>query len=150
MFGMEDEELQVPDHVPSHIQIGDHVIPIVEEETERRREWGAAMKRVQLLSDEELFTAVRDPHPGARCEALLRLRARCAHDPRTLTAMIETLNDSDPDVRDACVSELGNLADVLEGASQQHAIDAIRTALNDANEDVRASAKYQLRQRAAE
>ncbi len=144
--GSEDPSVEVPDDISDIVVVGDVTVPIVREETAELREWGDAMKRIQLLSDEELFSAVDDPHPGARCEALLRLRARCAEDPRTLPLTIDALNDSEWQVRDTAVMELRHLAEMLPGEKAVHAIDAIRTALGDSHEDVRSSARYSLDQ----
>lgn len=142
----DSSDIEVPDDISDILVVGPVTVPIVEEESAESREWGTAMKRVQFLSDEELFSAVEDPHPGARCEALLRLRARCGTDPRTLTLIIEALKDQDWRVRDSAVDQLHNLIEVLDDSGRKEAVDAMRSALEDEHEDVRASARLWLGQ----
>jgi hypothetical protein len=143
---MEHKKPSVPDDASGIFVVGDVTLPISDEETAEQRDWGEAMKRVQLLSDEELFPAVKDPHPGARCEALLRLRARCAEDPRTLQAISDAVRDDDLRVRETAVAKLRNLAVKRASNTKRNAILAIRRALKDPHEDVRAEARYSLNQ----
>ena len=139
-------DVEVPDDPSDIVVVGPVTVPIVREETAEHREWGDAMKRIQLLSDEELFSATTDPHPGARCEALLRLRARCPTDPRTLPLVTQALKDPDWRVRDTAVDELRGLAEVLDEDGRREAITAMQTALTDVHEDVRSSARFWLGQ----
>ena len=121
------------------IEVGPVTIPVRRAETEETRQWAEATKRAQLLEDQALFNAaLSDAHPGARCEALLRLRARCSGDPRTLSTLVAALKeDPDPRVRDAAAMELGNLGN-------PSAVQALTDALDDADEDVRWSARFSL------
>jgi HEAT repeats len=143
---MEDEEFQVPDDISDIVAVGDVTIAVGHQDTEEHREWSEAMKRVQLLSDEELFSAVNDPHPGARCEALLRLRARCQADPRTIPAIAGAIGDEDHRVRESAISELRQVLEKRPADERSDGIAAIKQALNDPHEDVRAEARYSLGQ----
>lgn len=139
-------EVEVPDDISDIVVVGGVTVPIVREETPEAREWGEAMKRIQRLKDEDLFSAVDDPHPGARCEALLRLRARCGDDPRTILVIIKALEDPEWQVRETAVMELRHLAELLPESGRHQAIEGIRHALSDTHEDVRSEARYSLGQ----
>lgn len=143
---MDDHPPQVPDDPSSIVSIGDVTIPIVDDDDPTRRDWGEPMKRVQLLKDEELFSAVSDPHPGARCEALLRLRARCGGDRRTLPILSKATQDQDSRVRETALVELRNLFPSLTTDQKEQVALTIRNGLKDPHEDVRTEARYALHQ----
>jgi hypothetical protein len=120
--------------------------PLPVEETRRLIEWETGVRTVRELTDGELLEALKDPNPGARWQALERLRVAFPSDPRTHRALADALEDPHPDVQGQALVQLINLAQEVPAERREEVVGTIEKALESESEEVRRWALDYLRE----